>query len=651
MTHAFVDTETSVSPASASGLELSIARAAVALLERQRPDGHFLFDLEADASIPAEYVLVKHILGEPDEVMERRTGLYLRRRQEPHGGWPMLARGAINVSASVKAYLALRAAGDPTDAPHMVRARDAILAAGGAINVNVFTRILLAYFGIVPWRAVPVMPVEIMLLPRWFPFHLSKISYWARATLVPLLVLMALKPRAANPRGLSIDELFVVPPNQVRHWPKGSNQTGAFGEVFAAFDTILRWAEPRFPRRWRDAAIARAVAFVRLRLNGEDGLGAIFPSIANALMMLHALGVPNDDPEMITARAALNKLVASNGDEAFCQPCLSPVWDTALVAHALMEAAPTSDAIADALDWLKPHQVLDLAGDWADRRPQLRPGGWAFQYSNRFYPDCDDTAVVALGLDRARRATGTRRFDEAISRSHEWILGMQSADGGWGAYDVDNTADYLNAIPFADHGALLDPSTPDVTGRCLSLLGQLGERPETSPAVNRALDYLFATQHTEGSWFGRWGINHIYGTWSVLSAFAAVGVPETHRSLRRGVGFLERVQNDDGGWGEDDRSYVRDYSGYAHSPSTASQTAWALIGLMAAGRVGGRSVARGIAYSARVLPALRRLSEGVPSDGAGTLPRAHHEPDDERAARLLRRIRWVHPACIGIHKH
>ena len=577
-----------------SGLDATIAGAAAALAAHQQPDGHFRFDLEADAAIPAEYVLIKHILGEPDAETERLTAAYLRRRQESHGGWPMLAGGALNLSASVKAYMALKVAGDPLDAPHMARARAAILAAGGAVNVNVFTRILLGYFGIVPWHAVPAMPVEIMLLPRWSPFHLFKISYWARATLVPLLVLMALKPEARCP--LSIDELFVEPPHRVRRWPRTSNQVGPWGTVFAGLDAAARRLEPIMPRRMRARAIEAAVAFVRLRLGGEDGFGAIFPSIAYTLMMFWALGLAEDAPEMIAARAAFEKLVARNGDEGFCQPCLSPIWDTALAALALIEVAPGGGAAARALDWLKPHQVLDLAGDWAVQRPTLRPGGWAFQYSNRFYPDCDDTPVVAMAMDRVRRATGTRRFDEAIARAREWLLGMQSGNGGWGAYDVDNDATYLNAIPFADHGALLDPPTPDVAARCLAMLGQLGERPETSAAVARGRDYLVREQHAEGSWFGRWGINYIYGTWSALSAFAAIGVPASDPSMRRAIGFLERAQNPDGGWGEDDRGYALDDAGYEASPSTASQTAWALLGLMAAGEADGACVARGIVW-------------------------------------------------------
>ncbi len=590
------------------GVERAVARATAAFLRRQRPDGHFLFDLEADAAIPAEYMLIKHFLDEVDPVEERKHAAYLRRRQEAHGGWPMLINGAASVSATVKCYFALKAAGDPVDAPHMVRARAAILAAGGAVNVNVFTRITLALFGIVPWRAVPVMPVELMHAPGWFPFHLFKISFWARDTLTPLLVLMALKPRAANPCGVTLDELFLEPPFAVAHWPHTENQTGFWGTAFAVLDRVLRAVEPLFPKRTRATALAKAVAFVRERLNGEDGFGAIFPSIAYALMMLKVIGEPEGGADMRAARAAFEKLVARNGDEAFCQPCLSPVWDTVLTGHALMEASAAVPGASGAgpreawaaaergLDWLVPLQYLEFKGDWAYRRPNLRPGGWTFMYANPHYPDLDDTAVIVMAMDRARRQTGTRRFDEPIARAVEWTFGMQSSNGGWASYDVDNTAYYLNHIPFADHGALLDPPTVDVTARCVAMLGQLGERPDGCPALERAVAYLLAEQHAEGSWFGRWGINYVYGTWSVLSAFAVAGIAPEHPAVRRAVEWLTAIQNADGGWGEDDHGYGKDYQAFQPAASAASQTAWALLGLMAAGEHGGSAVRRGIAY-------------------------------------------------------
>ncbi len=579
-------------------LDRSIERATAALSERQKADGHWVFELEADATIPAEYVLMRHYRGESvDAALEAKIAVYLRRIQGRHGGWPLFADGDFDMSASVKAYFALKMIGDDPDAPHMKRARDAILTRGGAANANVFTCSLLALYGVLPWRSVPVMPVEIMLLPRWFPFHLDKVSYWARTVLVPLLVLMALKPKAKNARGVTIDELFTQPPMSVGPRKKAPHQKWSWFLVFRAIDAVLRVAEPRFPNGPRRRAIDQAVAFVTERLNGEDGLGAIFPAMVNSLLMYDVLGYAPDHPNVVIARKSIEKLLVIKEHEAYCQPCVSPVWDTGLVCHALMEVG-SETAITQAgkgLAWLKPLQVLETKGDWAVRRPDTRPGGWAFQYANPHYPDLDDTAVVVMAMDRLRQDRATDAYDGAIARGREWIAGMQSRNGGWGAFDVDNDFEYLNNIPFADHGALLDPPTEDVTGRCLSMLVQLGEKIG-APAIDRGIDYLRRTQRADGSWYGRWGMNYIYGTWSVLCALNAAGVDHADPMIRQAVDWLIAIQNPDGGWGEDGSSYKLAYGGYEQAPSTASQTAWALIALMAAGEVGHPAVSRGVAY-------------------------------------------------------
>src|SRR6188508_1350677 len=417
----------------ASALQRAVAVATDALLARQNRDGHWVFELEADATIPAEYVLLRHYLGEPvDAALEAKIAVYLRRIQGAHGGWPLFRDGELDVSATVKAYFALKMIGDSVDADHMRRAREAVHARGGAERANVFTRIMLALFGFVPWQAVPVMPVEIMLLPKWFPFHLDKISYWARTVLVPLMVLNALKPYARNPKGVRIDELFVVPPDQVRHWPKGAHQTWPWPEIFGGIDRVLRALEPYMPKAMRARGIGYAEKFVTERLNGEDGLGAIFPAMVNALLMFDALGFGADDWRVRTARAAIEKLLVVKDDEAYCQPCLSPVWDTALMAHALHEVGgeDCEQRALASLEWLSPLQVLDLMGDWAAQRSDIRPGGWAFQYANPHYPDLDDTAVVAMAMDRAASRLPERdrgKFSQAIGRAQEWIVGMQGA--------------------------------------------------------------------------------------------------------------------------------------------------------------------------------------------------------------------------------
>jgi squalene-hopene/tetraprenyl-beta-curcumene cyclase len=593
--------EASPSP---DALERHISRASKALLAQQRDDGHWCFELEADATIPAEYVLLRHFRGEkPNLELERLIAVYLRRIQGAHGGWPIFHAGAFDISASVKAYFGLKMIGDDPEAPHMRRAREAILAHGGAAKTNVFTRFLLALYGAIPWSGAPTMPVEIMLLPRWFPFHLDKVSYWARTVMVPLLVLQALKPRAANPRGVTIGELFTAPPETVRKWPTGAHQAWLGVKIFGAIDWLLKRADPLFPPSLRRRAIDAAEAFVIERLNGEDGLGAIYPAMANAVLMFDALGYPPDHPHLIAARQSIERLIVVGKDEAYCQPCLSPVWDTALAAHALLETGGEAGAepVRAALDWLKPLQVLDVKGDWAARRPGVRPGGWAFQYANPHYPDTDDTAVVAMAMDRADRggvSGAPGACSEAIARAREWIEGLQSRDGAWAAFDADNTYHYLNHIPFADHGALLDPPTADVTARCVSLLAQLGETRQTSAALARGIDALKAAQERDGSWFGRWGMNYIYGTWSALCALAAVGEDSRSEPVRRAVAWLIRIQNPDGGWGESGDSYRLDYKGFEPAPSTASQTAWALLGLMAAGEADKPALARGVAYLA-----------------------------------------------------
>jgi squalene-hopene/tetraprenyl-beta-curcumene cyclase len=585
--------------ADASALETSIASATEALLSYRQADGHFVFELEADSTIPAEYVLLCHYLDEPvDAVLEAKIANYLRRVQGAHGGWPLVHDGAFDMSASVKSYFALKMIGDPIDAPHMARARQAIHAHGGAVNSNVFTRFLLAAFGVVTWRAVPVLPVEIMLLPMWSPFHINKISYWARTTIVPLMVLAALKPRAKNPKAVGIDELFLQPPHSIGMTPKAPHQSWGWFILFRALDGVLRLLEPLFPKKLRERAIGRAITFIEERLNGEDGLGAIFPPMANTVMMYEAFGKPEDYPPRAVARRGLERLLVIGEHEAYCQPCVSPVWDTALTCHALIEAG-SEEALAKAkqgLDWLKPKQVLDLKGDWAVKSPNTRPGGWAFQYNNAYYPDLDDTAVVVMAMDRVRRGSASSEFDTAIARGREWIEGMQSRDGGWAAFDVNNLEYYLNNIPFSDHGALLDPPTEDVTARCLSMLAQLGETVDNSQAVVRAIEYLGRTQHAEGSWYGRWGMNYIYGTWSVLCALNAAGVGHHDPMIRKAADWLVSVQNKDGGWGEDAISYRLDYRGMEAAPSTASQTAWGLLGLMAAGEVENPAVARGMRY-------------------------------------------------------
>lgn len=585
-------TRRNATPKPRNRLDAAIDLARARLLSQQHADGRWQFELEADCTIPAEYILMQHYFGESDALLEARIAGYLRKRQCLNGGWPLYPGGAPDVSCSVKCYFALRLAGDPPDAPHMQHARAAILAQGGAARANVFTRIALALYGELPWRGVPFLPVEIVLLPRWFPFNICKVSYWSRTVMVPLSVLTSLKPRAANPRGVHVEELFVTAPARERHYfrPRSWLNRALYG-----CEEIVRQGERLIPRRLRRRALRRAEAWIVAHRNGEAGLGAIFPAMVNACEALAALGHAPDDPLRRRARQAIDDLLVVHDHDAWCQPCVSPVWDTGLACLALQEDGRAGHAVARALAWLRPRQLLDADGDWRANRPDLPGGGWAFQFRNDAYPDLDDTAVVARALWQSPQ----RSVDHAaITRAADWLVGMQSKHGGFAAFDVDNDHRWLNQIPFADHGALLDPPTSDVSGRVLALLARL-DRPQDATARARALRFLLDQQTREGAWFGRWGTNYLYGTWSVLVALRAVGMPADANPILRAVAWLKSVQQADGGWGEGNDSYLDPTLRGRGARSGPAQTAWALLALMEAGATDTPAVARGIEYLLR----------------------------------------------------
>ncbi|HKJ75257.1 MAG TPA: squalene--hopene cyclase [Alphaproteobacteria bacterium] len=579
-------------PVNLADIDAVIADATAAFNALQKEDGHFEFDLEADTTISSEYIMLNHFLDELEPETEDDLAAYIRRCQSADGSWPLFYGGDGDISASVKAYLALKLVGDDPGAPHMAKARDAIHKMGGAENANVFTRYALALFGEIPWHGVPVMPIELMLMPAWFPVNMDRFSYWSRTVIAPLLILATLKPKARNPRDVHIRELFLKPPEQIGEFSQ--NPTGSrWGEFFLKLDKVLRRVERHFPKGSRRKAIKRAEAFIKERLNGEDGLGAIFPAMANTVMAFETLGYAKHDPSLVAAKTSVKKLLTQGPrGERFCQPCISPVWDTALGGHALLEAGHSAhDNVLDpAWDWLLDRQILDVKGDWAHTRPDLRPGGWAFQNRNDYYPDVDDTAVVGMALHRA----DPEKYATAISRAAEWIIGIQDEDGGWGAFDPGNKDYYLNNIPFADHGALLDPPTADVTARCIGFLAQIGYE-RSHPAIDSAVAYLRREQEADGSWFGRWGTNYVYGTWSVLCALNAAGEDPQEPYIRKAVAWLESRQRADGGWGEDGATYWLERRTECQE-STPSQTAWAVLALMAVGETNGEAVKRGVAY-------------------------------------------------------
>jgi len=576
-------------------LKEAIAHAGNHLLSLQSDAGYWVFDLEADTTIPSEYVLLQRFLGRRmDQGLKDRLGRYIRQRQLPDGGWPLYSEdGIANISASVKAYFALKMLGDSQNEQHMVKARHVILNLGGAARVNVFTRVSLAMFGQIPWHTTPAMLVEIMLLPRWFFFHLSKISYWSRTVLVPLLILYANRPVCRLYPEETVPELFIDPPETLRHidgFSAGARQKN----LFIILDRILKKVDRCMPRKIRAKAISRAEAWTVERMQGTGGIGAIFPAMANAVMALKVLGYADDDPDYLRGIAALDDLLLDRDNESLCQPCVSPIWDSCLSLSALIESglAPTDTAVRQCVDWLC-RQQIDKKSDWSLKVPDLEPGGWAFQFENDFYPDVDDSPMVLMALMRAK-GLNKKKYREKIARGVKWIVGMQSSNGGWGAFDIDNDHLHLNNIPFADHGALLDPSTSDVTARCVEMLAMLGYRRDFPP-VTRALEFLRKEQEPCGAWYGRWGVNYIYGTWSVLMALRQIGEALHLPYVRKAVDWLKSCQNPDKGWGETCYTY-NDPTLAGKGASTASQTAWALLALMAAGEVNSAEVQNGIHY-------------------------------------------------------
>ncbi len=569
-------------------LDSAVNRARDALVSRQRPEGCWCFPLEADCTIPAEYILMMHFMDEIDPDLERKMASYLRERQADHGGWPLFHGGKFDLSCTVKVYYALKLTGDSPDAPHMAAARHAILAQGGAARSNVFTRITLALFGQLPWRGTPFIPVEIFLMPRWFPFHISKVSYWSRTVMVPLTVLCSLKPMAKNPRRLDVRELFTVPPEREKNYFPIRSPLNHF---FLALDRSGRRLEPFIPDAVRQYALKKASDWIIERLNGHDGLGAIFPAMINAHESLPLLGFPPGHPLRLQTKQALKELVLDNGRSAYCQPCVSPVWDTALACLALQEeGSPVSrPRINSALKWLKGKQVTDSPGDWRESHPGAEGGGWAFQFNNPHYPDLDDTAVVAWAMHQS----GSAEFRKSTELAADWITLMQSRNGGYGAFDSDMTYYYLNEIPFADHGALLDPPTSDVSARCATLMAILGGRERE---LQRCLEYLRKEQEPDGSWFGRWGTNYIYGTWSVLAAMRRVGDARNEFHVRRAVSWLKRKQKPNGSWGECCETYFSTVKPGEGSEGTSFQTAWAMLGLIEAGQGNSPEVRRGAQF-------------------------------------------------------
>jgi squalene-hopene/tetraprenyl-beta-curcumene cyclase len=594
----------------------AVAAARERLLAQQNEDGHWCAELEGDSILESEYLMMLLFFGMRDERFEQAC-VQLRRQQQAHGGWSIYPGGPPDVSPSVKAYFMLKLAGDDAEAEHMRRAREVILGLGGLEACNSFTKLYLSIFGQWSWRDSPAVPPELILLPRWFYLNIYEMSSWSRAIVVPLSILWASKPH--RPVEVTLDELRTGVPFVKR----GANRRERFWfAFFRLVNALIQVAERLgFFRPVRARALRLCERWVLERIERSDGLGAIFPAIANAAMALSCRGYATDHPAVAGQLAELRRFEVEEDGALRLQPCFSPVWDSALSMHALLVAGVETSAppLQRAASWLLDHEVR-IAGDWAVHCPGVEPGGWAFEYANEHYPDCDDTAKILAVLARIRMvdpAEETRRA-QAVARALTWIRAMQNRDGGWGAFDRDCDREVFTYVPFADHNAMIDPSTADVTARCIEALVANGAAA-SDPAVARALSYLRAQQEPEGCWYGRWGANYVYGTWLALCALRASGDGDSEPA-RRGVRWLLDRQNRDGGWGESLESYSSaEWRG--RGESTASQTAWAMMGLLAVTapeelRSGG-SVAAALARAASYLLESQR-PEGDWDDGAWT---------------------------------
>ncbi|QDU21167.1 squalene--hopene cyclase [Urbifossiella limnaea] len=571
----------------------AVGRGRRGLLARQKPDGHWVGELEGDTILESEFILLLAFLGKADDPRVRPAANYLLQKQLPSGGWPNYPGGPAEVSVSVKAYLALKIAGHAADEPRMRRAAAEIRSIGGAEATNSFTRFYLALLGQLPYAACASVPAEIILFPRWFYFHVYAMSAWSRTIFVPLSIVDAYKPVTQLPGSQGCRELFLNPPETPR-WPATpTTQWFSWTNFFLGVDWCFKAAEKLRLTPLRGWGVREARAWMRERMAESDGLGAIFPPIVYHAIVLKCLGVPDTDPEARWVMKQLDDLCIPEGDTLRLQPCLSPVWDTALSLIGMADAGAAAAADCDAaVRWLLDKEVR-REGDWAKTVRGVEPGGWFFEYRNAFYPDTDDTSMVLIALARTGHATRVAAAP-AVRRALDWLLAMQNSDGGWAAFDRDIDKQVLEKVPFADHNAMLDPSCPDITARVLESLSHYGYRVG-QPPVDRAVRFILARQEDNGSWFGRWGVNYVYGTWQVLVGLAAVGFDMTQPVVRRAVRWLKDVQNEDGGWGESCRSYD-DPTQAGVGPSTASQTAWALLGLMAAGETDTAEVRAGVEY-------------------------------------------------------
>lgn len=560
-------------------------------LSEQHEDGYWWYELESNVSITAEYLMLLYFLGQRDETKFRKIATHILKNQRPDGAWAIYWDGPGDLSATCEAYFALKLAGFREDDKELQKAREFILASGGVEKSRVFTRIFLALFGEFDWRSIPSIPVEMNLLPAWAPFNIYCFSSWARSTVVPLSVIVNLKPSKSLPESARIGELYLKPDSLPSLAPRGNGKF-SWKSIFLFLDGLFKKLE-KFPlTRIRQKGFKKAEDWILSHQEKTGDWGGIQPAMLNSILALSALGYTSSDEPIVKGLRALEKFTIEKEDEIVLQSCISPVWDTALTSISLVNSGFEAEhhSLQKAAKWIASKQIF-RTGDWNVKRPLLKPGGWAFEFDNSWYPDVDDTAVVLMLL---------RRYGEQIikkehfQRGLDWVLGMQGKDGGWGAFDTDNNMKILNCLPFGDLEAMIDPSTPDLTGRVLELLGLLGYKT-SNPVVQKGIKFLRKEQEDDGSWWGRWGVNYVYGTSAVLVGLSAVGEDLRSPYIRKAVHWLKSKQKFGGGWGECCESYVHQ-NFKAHRLAIPSQTAWAILGLMAAGEKFSESVIRGIRF-------------------------------------------------------
>lgn len=583
-------------------LEETMERSRQHLLSLQKPDGHWVGELLVDSTLCSDYILYMHWAGRVDRELQERCATHIRKRQQADGGWNIYYGGPSEINATVKAYFALKLAGDAPHCPWMKEARAAALRLGGIPRMNTYSKLYLALLGQFPWESLPSIPVEIILLPKWFPFNIYEISSWTRAMIIPLAILNSLKPTRQLPEELQLHELYPLGMEGQNLLPQPENRLFSWRNFFLGVDRTLKWIDRHNLRPFHDVAFERCLSWMYERMGeGSDGIAAVFPSMLNVIIAMQALGHDESNPLLAKAIRDFEGLFVHDPHDFRIQPCLSPVWDTAITLIALAESQIDEPErfrpqLEKAARWLAEREVR-IRGDWQVKNPHPEASGWAFEYRNDYYPDTDDTMMVLMAL-RFYPVDGDHEALKALfRRALPWLLSFQCEDGGWAAFDKDVTRHWLNYIPFADHNAITDPTCSDLTGRMLELLGYIGFDPK-APQVRRAIEYLKSTQEPDGSWYGRWGVNYIYGTWQVLRGLCAIKEPMTQDWILRARDWLESCQNEDGGWGESPATYD-DPSLKGRGESTPSQTAWALMGIAACGEIDRPSISRGVAYLMR----------------------------------------------------